>query len=67
MLTQQLKEMEENNLIIRKVYSQIPPKVEYSLSEYGKELGHIFIAMKDWGVKYAQKNDIEVFCKLWDC
>ena len=41
MLTQQLKEMEENNLIIRTVYSQIPPKVEYSLSDYGKELSDI--------------------------
>ena len=64
MLTQQLKEMEENNLIIRTVYSQIPPKVEYSLSEYGKELGNIFIAMKDWGVKYADNNNIEVLCKF---
>lgn len=64
MLTQQLKEMEENNLIIRTVYSQIPPKVEYSLSESGKELSDIFIAMKDWGVKYAHENNIEVLCKL---
>ena len=64
MLTQQLREMEENNLIVRKEYSQIPPKVEYSLSEYGKELSNIFIAMKDWGVKYAEKNNIEVLCKL---
>lgn len=64
MLTQQLKEMEENNLIIRKAYNQIPPKVEYSLSEYGKKLNDIFIAMKDWGVVYAQNNNIEVACKL---
>ena len=64
MLTQQLKEMEENNLIIRTVYNQIPPKVEYSLSDYGKELSNIFIAMKDWGVRYAQDNSIEVLCKL---
>lgn len=64
MLTQQLKEMEENNLIIRTVYSQIPPKVEYSLSDYGKELSDIFIAMKDWGVRYGQDNSIEVLCKL---
>lgn len=64
MLTQQLKEMEENNLIVRKEYSQIPPKVEYSLTEYGKELSNIFIAMKDWGYKYAQENNIEVACSL---
>ena len=64
MLTQQLKEMEKNNLINRKVYNQIPPKVEYSLSEDGKKLGEIFILMKNWGVDYAEKNDINVLCKL---
>ena len=64
MLTQQLKEMEYNNLIVRKEYSQIPPKVEYSLSEYGKELSDIFVAMKEWGVKYAKANNVEVICKL---
>lgn len=64
MLTQQLREMEENRLIERKVYHQIPPKVEYSLSESGKELSKIFIAMKEWGVKYAEDNKINVLCKL---
>ena len=64
MLTQQLREMEENHLIERKVYHQIPPKVEYSLSESGKELSKIFIAMKEWGVKYAKDNDINILCKL---
>lgn len=64
MLTQQLREMEKNNLIVRKVYSQIPPKVEYSLTEYGKELSNIFIAMKDWGIKYADKNNIDIAWKI---
>lgn len=64
MLTTQLKELEESGLVIRTVYNQIPPKVEYSLSEYGKELSDIFIAMKEWGVKYAKNNDIEVLCEL---
>lgn len=64
MLTQQLKEMEKNGLINRKVYSQIPPKVEYSLSDEGTKLGEIFILMKNWGVQYAFKNNIEVTCTL---
>lgn len=64
MLTQQLREMEKNGLVNREVYNQIPPKVEYSLSDEGKRLGEIFIMMKDWGVQYASKNDIEVICTL---
>jgi len=64
MLTQQLREMEEDNLIVRTVYHQIPPKVEYSLSEYGKQLSKIFIDMKNWGTQYAKENGIEVLCKL---
>lgn len=64
MLTQQLKEMEKNKLVQRKVYNQIPPKVEYSLTDQGKKLGEIFILMKEWGVEYGEKNGIEVLCKL---
>lgn len=64
MLTQQLKEMEKSGLVNREVYNQIPPKVEYSLSDEGIKLGEIFILMKNWGVQYASKNDIEVTCTL---
>lgn len=64
MLTQQLREMETTNLINRKAYNQIPPKVEYSLSEHGKNLGDILISMKDWGVEYSKDNDVEVLCTL---
>lgn len=64
MLTQQLREMEKSGLVHREMYSQIPPKVEYSLTSYGKELSDILIAMKEWGVRYAEDKDIEVLCKL---
>ena len=41
MLTTQLRELEYHNIINRKVYAQIPPKVEYSITEYGKGLKHL--------------------------
>lgn len=49
MLSDTLKEMEADDLIIRKEYPQVPPKVEYSLSEKGKSLIPIIDAMCDWG------------------
>jgi len=49
MLTNQLREMEEDGLITRKVYAQVPPKVEYSLSDMGRGLTPILLALKDWG------------------
>ncbi|WP_330602822.1 helix-turn-helix domain-containing protein [Anaerosolibacter carboniphilus] len=52
MLTQQLRELETDNLVIRKVYPQVPPKVEYSLSELGKTLMPILSMMCDWGNEY---------------
>lgn len=48
-LTNQLRELEADGLITRKVYAQIPPKVEYSLSELGRSLSPILLALKDWG------------------
>ena len=51
-LSAELKEMEAEGLINRKEYPQIPPKVEYSLSEKGKSLYPIMAAMCQWGEKY---------------
>lgn len=48
-LSQQLKEMEDDNIIHRKQYNQIPPKVEYSLTEKGKTLLPILELMSQWG------------------
>lgn len=49
MLTQQLRELEQDEIIERKVYHQVPPKVEYSLSEYGKSLKPVLEQMATWG------------------
>ena len=51
-LSRQLKQLEDDGLVIRKEYSQIPPKVEYSLSEIGKEFGAVTEALGEWGRKY---------------
>ncbi len=48
-LTRQLRELEEDKLITRLVYAEVPPKVEYRLSELGKTLAPILEALKDWG------------------
>lgn len=49
MLTQQLRELEEDGVINRIVYNQVPPKVEYELSEYGSSLESILSALCTWG------------------
>lgn len=49
MLTNQLREMEEDGLITRKVYAQVPPKVEYALSDLGRSMEPILRALKGWG------------------
>lgn len=56
MLTQQLREMESDGLISRKVYPVVPPKVEYSLTELGYSLQPVIDAMKNWGVKLKSKE-----------
>lgn len=51
-LTAQLRAMEENGLLTRKVYAEGPPKVEYSLTELGRSLKPILDAMSNWGTDY---------------
>jgi DNA-binding HxlR family transcriptional regulator len=51
-LTKQLRMMEENGLVIRTVYNQIPPRVEYSLSELGKHFKPVLDALEIWGDEY---------------
>lgn len=58
-LTENLRELEKNQIINRKVYSEIPPKVEYSLTHLGKTLKPIIDSMYIWGEKY-KNNDLEV-------
>lgn len=56
-LTAQLREMEAMGLVTRKVYAEVPPKVEYTLTETGYSLKPILDAMKVWGVDYKKKNN----------
>lgn len=53
MLTKQLRELESDGLILRKVYPVVPPHVEYSLSEKGKTLKPILLALRDWGESHT--------------
>lgn len=54
MLTKQLRELEADGLIYRKVYRQVPPKVEYSLEPDAVKLIPILLQMRDWGVAYEK-------------
>ena len=56
MLTQQLREMEQEGLIHREVYLQVPPKVEYSLTPLGESLKPILDSMHQWGTKFLSQK-----------
>ena len=62
MLTQQLREMEENGLVKRVIYEEVPPKVEYSLTQHGNALRPILEMMSEWGVEYAHDKNIVIAC-----
>lgn len=66
MLTQQLRELEVDKLIHREVFPVIPPKVEYSLTDLGKSLLPILVAMRDWGASYMREKDLEPCCFMMD-
>lgn len=59
MLTQTLRELESDNLVKRKVYKEVPPKVEYSLTETGKELIPFIDHLRQWGEKQMEKEKIK--------
>ncbi len=54
MLTLQLRELEADGIIDRHVYQEVPPRVEYALTDFGRSLEPILIQMRDWGEEYMQ-------------
>ncbi|MCD6027044.1 MAG: putative HTH-type transcriptional regulator [Solimicrobium sp.] len=56
MLTNQLRELEEDQIVTRTVYAQVPPKVEYSLTPIGEALKPMLQQMESWGVCYFKKS-----------
>ncbi|MGG0745934.1 helix-turn-helix domain-containing protein [Priestia megaterium] len=55
MLTLQLRELEKDGIVHREIYKEIPPKVEYSLTEFGRSLEPIILLMKDWGETHKNR------------
>ncbi|HLZ56256.1 MAG TPA: helix-turn-helix domain-containing protein [Ktedonosporobacter sp.] len=55
MLTLQLRELERDGIVHREIYQQIPPKVEYSLTEFGETLRPILLDMLNWGEQYTSR------------
>nr|WP_269136043.1 helix-turn-helix domain-containing protein [Sporosarcina cyprini] len=53
MLTKQLRELEEEDIVDRIVYPEVPPRVEYSISEYGRSLQTVLNTMHEWGTAHA--------------
>lgn len=64
MLTQQLRELEEDGVIHREVFPVVPPRVEYSLTARGRSLLPILNAMRDWGTDYLHEQNLEPNCSM---
>lgn len=56
MLTLQLRELERDEVITRKVYPEVPPKVEYSLTPFGRELKPLLYGLREWGTRVMKKQ-----------
>ncbi len=57
-LTDSLRSMEEDGIIVRTVYPEVPPRVEYALSEQGESMRPLIEAMKAWGIQYQRQQSV---------
>ncbi|MGI6193049.1 MAG: winged helix-turn-helix transcriptional regulator [Christensenellales bacterium] len=64
MLTQQLRELERDELISREVFPVVPPRVEYSLTETGQSLKPLLIGMYDWGAAFMNAKSQQICCSM---
>lgn len=64
MITQQLRDLEHNGLISRKVYAEVPSRVEYTLTSFGMTLMPVLHAMNQWGTGYLHEHQGEVATEL---
>lgn len=64
MLTRQLRELEESGLVHREVFPVVPPRVEYSLTEFGWSIRPVLEAMYAWGSGYLRKHGLEANCSM---
>lgn len=62
MLIQQLKDLERDGLLLRQAYPEVPPRVEYSLTEFGRTLIPALDAMCDWGRDYMERRSLTSCC-----
>jgi DNA-binding HxlR family transcriptional regulator len=67
MLTQTLRDLEKHQLVTRKVYAVVPPKVEYTISEHGKKLIPIFEQMLEWGDDVGSQVGEVMECEVGNC
>ena len=66
MLTLQLRELESDGLVTRTVYPEVPPRVEYAMTDLGRSLMPILTAIRDWGTEYLREQDIEPNCFMME-
>ncbi|MDF1810229.1 MAG: helix-turn-helix domain-containing protein [Phycisphaerales bacterium] len=59
MITLQLKELEADGIVNRRAYAEVPPRVEYELTEYGLTLESILVQMQEWGREFKSKKQLQ--------
>lgn len=62
MLTRQLRELEAEELIVRTIYPEVPPRVEYSITDYGRTLMPVLDALQAWGIHHLERQQNEQRC-----